>query len=213
MSDQQPSIMLELKDQTAELHRYAEHRPLQREMLKGSISRDLYAAYLGQLLWVHGTLERALDTQCESHEAFGIVLRPYQQRLGDLRVDLEFLGVNTDDVEPLPATQQMIDIIKETAKTTPVALLGMLYVLEGSNNGSKYIAKSMMRGHNMQPGPGLTYLDPYGEEQMNRWQAFKRDMDTAGFEEKEVKLLVDAAKVMFQGIADISDAVYEPVAA
>lgn len=208
-----PSIMIELKEQTAELHSYAEHRPLQRDMLKGSIKRERYTAYLGQLMWVHHTLEHALEEQNTRHPAFGVVLRPYQQRLGDLRADLEFFGQSPDKVEPLPATMRVVEAIAHTARQTPVALLGMLYVLEGSNNGSKYIARSMMRGHDLQPGKGVSYLDPYGDSQMDRWQQFKKDMDAAGFSEEEGEQLVAAAKIMFQGIADISDDVYEPVAA
>lgn len=208
-----PSVMIELKQQTAELHTYAEQRPLQRAMLKGTLAREAYAAYLGQLMWVHRTLESAIDDHRHSHPAFDSVLRPYQQRHNDLLTDLAFLGVEAANVQPLPATQRVMKEITQTAEQHPVALLGMMYVLEGSNNGSKYIAKSIMRAFEMQPGPGVSYLDPYGEQQMPRWLDFKRDMDAAGFSDAECGELVAAAKVMFQCIADVSDEVLEPVAA
>lgn len=207
------SIMQLLKEQTHDLHTYAEQRPLQKAMLKGTLERDRYAAYLGQLMWVHKTLEDAIAANRQTHGAFDIVLRPYQQRYEDLRTDLAFLGVDCGAVSAGAATQRVMDEITALAERLPVALLGMMYVLEGSNNGSKFIARSIMKAYQIAPGPGVSYLDPYGEEQMPRWQHFKRDMDAATFTEQERQELIAAAKLMFQCIADVSDEVFEPVAA
>jgi heme oxygenase len=211
MTEPQLTIMQRLKVETADLHTYAERRPLQGEMLKGSIARSRYGAYLGQLMLVHRTLEATL-TEHASRADLDCVFKPHQRRHDDLRTDLAFLEVDADAIEPLPATSRLIEQIQTVATDHPVALLGMLYVLEGSTNGSKFIAKGMMRTHNMQPGPGLRYLDPYGDAQMKHWQAFKADMDAMELNEQQADAIVDAAKHMFQAIADISDEVHEPVA-
>ena len=81
----------------------------------------------------------------------------------------------------------------------------MLYVLEGSTNGSKFIAAALHRAWGFEPGPGLSYLDPHGDLQKQRWLAFKHDMDAAGFSEADAAVLIDAARLVFQSVADISD--------
>src|SRR5262245_10643452 len=197
--------MARLKAATAELHRHAESRPLQRQMAKGVLPREVFVAYLGQLWVVHEALERRLREARSEHPAFATVNHTYQQREPNLRGDLAFFGRDVGTIEPALATLALIDHITAAAKRQPLALLGMLYVLEGSNNGSKYIARAISRAYGLAPGPGLSYLDPYGDQQMERWQAFKRDMDRVGFAEDQIHDIVEAAKVMFSAIAQISD--------
>lgn len=212
MSDNQQSIMLRLKTSTADLHTYAEKRPLQKALAKGELPRDLFAAYLGQLLFVHEALEWGLRDQRGTDARFAALFQEDQSREPNLRDDLAFYGLDADLLEPLPATRQAVIDIEKMAAESPLGLIGMLYVLEGSNNGSKFISRVLMRAYQLQPGPGLSYLDPYGERQMERWQEFKRTMDAAAFTADEADCIVEAAKMMFQTIADISDAVSQPIA-
>jgi len=87
----------------------------------------------------------------------------------------------------------------------PASLLGLHYVLEGSNNGSRFIARGLMSAYGLAPGPGLRYLDPYGDEQRERWLAFRATMDEVGFSQEDSDRLLVAARQMFQSIVDISD--------
>ena len=87
----------------------------------------------------------------------------------------------------------------------------MLYVLEGSTNGSKFIARAIRREYGLGEGPGASYLDPHGELQQERWQAFKRDMDDVGFTETEASAIIDAACRMFRALTDVSDELSETV--
>ena len=64
------------------------------------------------------------------------------------------------------------------ASEQPMALLGILYVLEGSTNGSKFIARKVRPAYELPAtGEGSAYLDPYGDVQPARWQEFKAAMD------------------------------------
>ncbi len=207
---QAPNIMQRLKSATSDLHRTAEERPLQRELAKGAISRDLYVAFLAQMLLVHESLEAAIRMAAPRHRAFGAVVREHHCREEALRSDIAHLGSDPRNAEALPATRALIGAIERTRLENPVALLGMLYVLEGSTNGSKYIAAAMSRRQGMTPGPGLGYLDPHGDRQKDLWIAFKSDMDAVGFADPESAAIVEAACTMFRGIADISDELMEP---
>lgn len=199
--------MQRLKEETADLHRHAESRELQRAMAKGVVERERFAAYLAQLLLVHAALEAGLASAGDAHAAIGRVHQPYQDRSGDLRRDLEFFGVDAAAIVPSASARLLTARMSALASTNPLALLGMLYVLEGSNNGSKHIARSISRAFGIERGPGLCYLDPYGDQQMQRWQTFKRDMDGCAFSAAEMDAIVGAAKVMFSAISALSEEV------
>ena len=198
------SIMTQLKSATADLHQAAESSPLQRRLVKGELPRDLYAAFLGQMYLVHAALEQAVRDASASHPGFSAVVREYHDREPQLREDLAFLGVGLDDIAPIAATTAMLSDIARTAADRPIALLGMLYVLEGSTNGSKFIARAIRKAYQLEQGPGVAYLDPHGELQQDRWQAFKRDMDSVGFTERESEAIIATAKGMFRSITEIS---------
>ncbi len=204
-------IMGRLKSATNDLHRMAEDRELQRKLVKGTLPRGLYTAFLGQMYLVHRALEDRIDTVADRHPAFAAVVRDYHERQGQLEQDLTFLGADPDEVTAVPAAAALVREIGRTARDAPVALLGMLYVLEGSTNGSKFIARALHKAWGLDRGPGLSYLDPHGDLQQERWLAFKRDMDAVGFSEAEAVALIDSARLMFQSVADISDELIEPV--
>ena len=199
------SIMTRLKSETADLHQAAESSPLQRRLVKGELPRDLYAAFLGQMYLVHAALEQAVRDASASHPGFSAVVREYHHREPQLCEDLAFLGVDLNAITPIGATTAMLTAIARTAAERPIALLGMLYVLEGSTNGSKFIASAVRKAYQLEQGPGAAYLDPHGELQRDRWQAFKHDMDSVGFTETEAQDIIATAKGMFRSITDISD--------
>ena len=208
-SDTTGNVMEQLKQSTAELHRHAEMRPLQRAMIKAALPRETFAAYLAQLLLVHRALEIALTDARQLEPQYAALFQDDQRREPNLIADLAYYGIDPAAIEPVPATQAILEQIHRAAQCDPVSLFGMLYVLEGSNNGSKFIARAISRATGVQPGePGLCYLDPYGSQQMERWQAFKRDMNAAGFSATQVNSIIGAAKAMFVAVADISDEVY-----
>ncbi len=207
------SIMTRLKAETADLHRAAESSPLQRQLVKGDLSRDQYAAFLGQMYLVHAALEGAIRDASASHAGFGAVIREYHDREPQLREDLAFLGVGLDTIAPVGATTATLTDIAQTAADRPIALLGMLYVLEGSTNGSKFIAMAIRKAYQLEGASGVTYLDPHGELQRDRWQAFKDDMDSVGFNDSEPDDIIATAKAMFRSITEISDELFALVGA
>ncbi len=205
------SIMNRLKSATADLHRNAESSPLQSQLVKGLLPRDGYVSFLRQMYRVHAVLERAIRDHSAEHPGFAAVLRDYHLREPQLREDLVFLGADPDAITPASATTAMITDIERAADQQPVALLGMLYVMEGSTNGSKFIAAAIRQAYGL-AGPGTAYLDPHGDLQKERWQAFKRDMDGVGFDEDESLAIINAAMAVFRCLIDLSEELYQPVA-
>lgn len=201
-----PTPSTRLKNETAHLHELAEHSPLQRDLAKGRLPRDLYARHLGQLLHVHTALESCLWPLREVVEPIRRVVRDEHARVEALRADLAHFDLSPGDCPPLPATQALVDDIRRLATDRPLALLGMHYVLEGSANGAKFIAMNVRPAYALTPGTGDRYLDPYGERQREVWGAFKRDLDACDFTDGQVDDLLAGAARMFDGVREVGEA-------
>lgn len=204
MNESADTVMVLLRDSTRAQHERAENHRFQSALARGQLSRQDYAAWLGQMYLLHRGLETALRSAAEHSEPIRRVVQGYQYQQPYLEEDLEFLGVDIDSLEASPSTAAFVSGL-QTDDVDPLKLLGYHYVLEGSNNGSKFIARGLSKVYGLQPGPGMRYLDPYGDEQRQRWMDFKQDMDSVGFSSDEQELLVSAAKKMFDQIAAMSD--------
>ena len=206
MTDSQNSIMHRLKIETRDLHSHAESRTLQREIATGEVDRESFAAYLGQLYHVHKALESALERSHEAHPAIRALATADRMRIPDLDRDLEFYEVNRDGLEGNEAAKQFASQVENIVGADPVALLGALYVLEGSTNGGRFLARALRKTWSLD-GDGLAYFDPYGDEQPQMWAAFKRDMDEAEFDATQKQAIIDMAKATFVAISEVSDEV------
>lgn len=193
-----------LKEETAEHHKAAERHPFQQALLRGAVSREAYADYLGQMLLLHAALESRLRAAAPRTPAIRRVVKDFQHQEPYLRRDLAFFGVDPGLITPTPHTKSFIATLDRVAAERPLALIGYHYVLEGSNNGSKYIAKAIRRTFSLSGQDGTAYLDPYGEDQIPRWQQFKADLEASGLTEADGDVLVAAAAEMFEAIGRIS---------
>jgi heme oxygenase len=206
MTDSHDSIMQRLKTETRDLHSHAESRVLQRQIASGEIERDAFVAYLGQLYFVHRALETALEESRGANSAINSIATADRMRIADLDRDLSFHGQDPDDLEANEAASRFMARIDETKTTMPVALLGALYVLEGSTNGGRFLARALRKSWNLD-AEGLAYFDPYGDEQPQRWAAFRRDMDGSSFDAAQHQAIVEMAKATFVAISAVSDEV------
>ncbi len=202
--------MERLRDSTTDHHTAAEQHPFQKSLAMGTLPREQYIANLGQLLHVHRSLESALRNAAKADGTDAAVagtitrvVKDYQYQEPYLIADLKFFGVDPSTVALLPATAKFVSHVQSVAARSPVALLGMQYVLEGSNNGSKFLSKVVLRAYGLKPGDGTRYMDPYGERQREYWAAFKADMNAETFTAPQVDQMVEAAQWTFEAIEKI----------
>ncbi len=194
-----------LKTKTAEQHRYAETRPLQKELAAGGASKHQLALYLAQLKRIHETLESIMaGSSTESHrELIGLCAQHSRRIQADLTVLDEASTV-------LESTQKLIDVLLEQANAKPAFVVGSMYVLEGSMNGNRFIARGLARGLDLEPGqPGLMYWDPYGEDQRARWVAVRAAIDNMVLSPADEQAILDGAAFMFDAVAQVSETVGE----
>lgn len=192
-------VMSMLRDGTQELHTAAERQAFQRALVRGDLSLGAYTGYLEQMLLVHSALESRLAGASDA--SLCRVVGPQQFQAPNLRADLQTLGGNSDP-RPLPATADLL--ARLASCTDAAALLGHLYVLEGSKNGAAFIARAVRRSLGVQPGQGDRFLDPHGETQRPVWAAFKARVDAEPWTPRQRDDMLAAAREMFAAIAAIS---------
>jgi len=204
------SIMSTLRESTSAAHARAERHPLQGALVRGELDASAFALYLVQLRFVHETLEKSLATAGGNEARITKVYRSTHDRTGHIDEDLAHYKCDRADIAPTDATRALCESIEDTTDACPVALLGSLYVLEGSMNGGRYIARALYGAYGLQPGtPGTRALDPYGDDQSKIWGEFRADMDSLTLDEAERESIVGAAHDLFEGLTAIMDSLTE----
>lgn len=191
-----------LKTHTAEMHRFAETRPLQKSLVSGRADAGVLCVYLSQLGCLHEALERAASAP---------VLADFHPLTCDhsrhIAADLEALG---GAVGVLDESRRQADRLLVRSGSDPWFALGALYVLEGSMNGNRFIIRALAASLGLAPGaPGLSYWDPYGPAQRERWLAFRAALDQLQLHDEQRDSVVAGAEFMFEAVARISDAAHD----
>jgi heme oxygenase len=202
-------VMARLRSSTWPQHQRAESRPLEQSLVRGTLPRDQYVAYLAQRWLIHCALERALLELRRARPDLAAVIdeKLFQQR--QLEADLAHFGVELAAIAPLAATRKLCDEIDRLSAANSVALLGMYYVFEGSKNGARYIARALRGAYSLTDGNGLRYLDPHGEAQRALWQDFKARMDAIPFTDPETEAMIAAARLTFDCVSELDDEMHQ----
>lgn len=197
-----PSLADALKERTREAHARAEKHPVQARMVKGEVTREQYAAWLGQMLPVWRAVDAGLSALAARDPRVAAMVKPYHAHAERVAADLKFLGQCGGCHPPLPATVRFVELVQLAAKSRGPDLVGIWYVLEGSANGGRFIAKALSRGLDIAGPEGLTSFDPHGERQREYWQAWRAGLDAQTFGDAEREAIIAGASATF-------DAVYE----
>jgi heme oxygenase len=200
-----------LRDQTAEHHKRAERSEFQRLLLAGRLPVTGYIGWLEQMLCVYRPLEAHLASGNRAGRYPGVDVEAWK-RTPQLERDLAHFGRDTAAPSPVPATGALVEQMGKWADGSTPALLGVLYVLEGSTNGSRYIAKSLRKAYDLAGEAGLAFMDPYGEQQSERWLEFKRQLE-ASASTGDLDGLIVAARGTFDAVTEIGQGLLDRLAA
>jgi len=203
MTPPKSSLADTLKDRTKEAHARAEKHPIQGRMVTGKCTRAEYAGWLGQMLPVWSAVDAGLAALANRDPRAASMLKPYHVHAARIEADLAFLGDSGAAHAALPATMRFVQMVNQAAASP--AVIGVWYVLEGSANGGRYIAKALSRGLEIAGPEGLTSFDPHGERQREFWQAWRSDVDAQDFSEPERTAIVAAADATFDAVYDMME--------
>lgn len=202
-----PGVMEALRTRTTEHHERAERHALQKALATGRLARPAYVENIAQMMFLHRELEDQLRRLRENDPRIGVIVSDSRFHSETFSAELRFLGLGAGLEQPLPDVVALIEELRALAARSPLAALGMLYVLEGSTNGGVFIAKAASRAYGLTGPEGVKWLNPYGEGQRPAWIAFKQSMDAAGFTAAEIELMVSAARWMFDAVSRVGTAV------
>lgn len=201
------SLATLLREATWASHQSAEARPWQRALARGEAAPEPLGRYLAQLRLVHRLIERCAAAEPALADAIGWDEAMIHSR----RLDLDLHELGAADAPALPATKAFLEGAERAIRAEPTAWLGHFYVLEGSMNGNRFLARALKRG----PAAArcrLRYFEPYGERQPERWAAARSGLDRLALDPGEEQAVVAAALAAFEAVAEVSEQVAPPPA-
>lgn len=194
------SVMDRLKVETRPAHDRIESVPFSMMMQEGRLPQARFAAQLACWLTVHGTLEAAVRESDD--EACRDVWVESMARTQHLRHDLCCHGAMDLPDEAAASTIKTVAWLSELSSSDPRALLGCLYVLEGSKLGGTILRKCLDDAYGCGP-EALSYYWASGTSPMPDFRAFKERMEAALATDDDRDRVVAAASGMFEHLTDV----------
>lgn len=193
------SLMDRLKESTRAMHESAETSNFQGRLTNGALSLELYVLYLEQLYLLHAALEKGIDKNPVASK----IVSEEQHQEPFLKEDLEQFGREPQKIYTLSSTNNFLSEIQRLSDSCPLALLGIHYVLLGSKHGGKFIARNCKESYKLRQESGVRYFDPYGQNFMPIWKAFKEEMNTLKLSSQEENEICAAASATFKAVYEI----------
>lgn len=153
-----------LRRATTRDHHAIDHHPLLAPLLRRELSLEHYRRVLQSFLWIYTPLDEPLRLGLQRHGG-DTRFRP-SERLAWLSEDLASLASEADaTINPL--TGWCVPPIE-----TPAALVGALYVVEGSTLGGQLIGRVVGDNLGINPSYGGRFFHGHGEQTRAHWEAF-----------------------------------------
>lgn len=190
------SVMNLVRSAISASHHQIEQTPFSTGMMDGRISREDYSRGLAQLWYIHKELESNVQTCPEVAEYFSDEMI----RTETIARDLKTFGFELDSFAILPETVLITEKIKNWGETVPHALLGCIYILEGSRMGSLVIAKPLSRTLGLAAGEvsGIEYHLEGAAQTPARLREFKARVDNAGLGDQAEADLIEGAVLFME---------------
>jgi len=143
--------MEQIRAAISKSHVAIEKTDFSKAMLSEYIHPMDYARGITQLWYVHNALESGIAKNADLESFF----TPDMVRTPTIVRDLSALRYRLDSMDALLETRTIVATLQSWSKDLPFALLGCIYILEGSRMGSLVIAKFLSIALGNQPGSSL----------------------------------------------------------
>lgn len=165
-----------LKSDNWDLHQIAERGGTPESMIKGTITRDGFAAYLAQSIHINRALDTALAQAVAQMPELGELVTDEQSFEPYFSEDLAYY--ETAEAESLkPGVTRFVEHINKHVDS-PLHIFGLHYVRLGACNGNRFVARKLRQVFGIDhPTDGMKVHDPFGESQRQKWNAFKVGID------------------------------------
>jgi len=196
------SLSAQIRADIMPMHRQIEALPVSEALVAGTIHPRIYVHLLTQLRAFH----LRLDAFIEAHSDLlnfdhGILLRTQS-----LDRDLAALGASEPNEHALlPITEEFASWMEDEDRRAPLALLGALYVSEGSRMGSMILARRLAQGFGveMKPGEGIDYHLSGLTDAPKRWQRVRESIERVAEQHGATEHIRSAAVRTMEGFLSV----------
>lgn len=182
--------------------------PEEDNIMKGTLPRFKYVNNLGQRYHLQKGFEEILEKHRHSVAGLRTVVTDEQFHAGKAAADLRYFGVDPEGVPILPETRDMIAFFEASAAANPVYLLAIHYVIEGSNNGARFIARAVRKAYGLEGIDGTYHLDPYGDAQRDKWKDFTAAFNTLTIDDALMEEMISVGRTTFHHVNAVTKAAH-----
>jgi len=183
--------MERLRLETSAAHRQLESLPLSRKLISPNISRQDYIRYLLAMRDV------AYEIETQVHPGLHVFFDDLDARgkLHAVEHDLDTFQVESREYRPVFLLDSM----------TPGFLAGILYTMEGSTLGGRYILANISAALDVSGENGARYFHGYGNATGQRWKSFINSLATfsEGREDEVIAGAAYAFSAIYQHLAGV----------
>lgn len=209
MSDTR-DLMTRLREDTRAQHEAAERNVYMGTLFAGRLPRPAFVEALRQQVVLYRGIESRLRAAAEQSPQVRAVLKPHHFVMaGITAADLADWGASADGLTANEGVAWLLAELDKVIATSPEAILGAFYVLEGSLNGAKIIGKKVREVFQVEGDKGVRHLDPHGPEMRARWMEFVMAMNQTPFDDATKDQMLKAATITFDGVGRMYNAAFK----
>jgi len=174
------TVLERLKTETRPAHERIEKAiDLERRVVTRGAYRNLLIRYYG----FHSAWEKAAGGVVQDRDFF-----ERRRKTKILARDLAALGLSQEEIIRLPPCDPLMPL------PSPAAVLGSMYVVEGSTLGGAIIARMVEQRLGLDAQTGCSYFKSYGRETAMMWRAFRARLLEASSPDTDDMIVLSAQK-------------------
>lgn len=202
------NIMIKLRKMSMPVHRTLNNLPYVKALMSHQLPLSSYVNALRALAVIHSVLEEEINQS--ENEIVRSVWSADLKKFPLLQRDLDFFAPRAiaDAVPALDAAVEVTKNIRRIRLTNSVALLGYLYVFEGTTLGHKLHTPDISKIFCLTRLDGYRYVNSYGEDVDRHWQEFSTKMNRALSDSSEHEAILDTSRELFLGLKEIYTQLY-----
>jgi len=204
MNAESALLMDSLRSATWEQHKKLEKQPFNIALVNARLPQAAYIAQLQQYFLILQALEQAFDTS--QHQSLAQVWQEDLHKTHLLQQDLEFFQA-FQKLQILSASQDFIHKIHQLKQNSPLGLLGILYVFEGSTLGATVLLPLIRKTYALDQ-EGCAFYQAYGSATREHWLMFRERMNVTVSDTSQHILVTQTAQYCFIQVTKLLDKIW-----
>lgn len=184
----QDIFLKELRTQTHESHQSLEDNKISIQLLSEAVSVKDYQNYLGKMYGLKLGIERNVYPLLKN--IFSDLEKRKKAHL--IKQDLLATGMDEKEIDAIP--------VKNFTPTSANEALGIMYVLEGSSLGGRFLYKHVNKMLGLSAEKGAAFFNGYGDETGSMWKIFVSIFTEHAINDGNQQEVISAAKDTFDAV-------------